>query len=146
MLVRCDAGVATRVSIAWFNPFASAPEIGHLLIAPIEKEPKRRSAVTVFRLFLSGKFGKGPVNLRKIEQRIVSESIRAAGSIEDQPFGHTAKCVERSAVAGSHQHADKSSGALFRWNIFQFPQNPGIVGFIICICIREMRLVGGVTR
>ena len=50
------------------------------LLTPIQELPKRGTPMAV-RGFLHGaEFGKRPLNLRKIKERIVSESVRPRGA------------------------------------------------------------------
>src|SRR6202161_3867364 len=108
---------------------------------PFEEVPERRPAVAAFRLFFRGQLGKCFLDLRKVEQRIVAEAIRAPRSVEDDSFGRAPKCGQTLTVTRGSQHTDKSCCALIRGSALQFAQNARIVRVVVGICVRLMRLL-----
>src|SRR5215831_5494777 len=112
-----------------------------LLVAPLEKKSKRGPTVTIIRLLFCREFGERLLNLRKTKQRIVSESIHPARSLENDALGYAAKCGQRLAISRSRQHAHKPSRTSLRRNVFQFAQHACIVLVIVCILLGEMRPV-----
>src|ERR1700693_6215915 len=110
------------------------------MLTPIEKFPERRAPVAVLRLFFRAQLCKCFLDLREIKQRIVTEAVCAARSVEDYSLGRAAKRSQSLAVAGRGQHANKSSGAFARRNALQFPQNARVVGMVIGVRVRLVRL------
>ena len=97
------------------------------------------------RLLFRAQLGKGFSNLRKIKQRIVAEAIGAAWSIEDDALGSTAEDRKRFSIASGGDDANEASGALIGGNPFQFANQTGIVGLVICVAFRLEGIVSGVT-
>ena len=115
-------------------------------IAPFQKLTESGTAMTVFGLFFGTKLGESFFNLRKIKEGVVSEPVGAARRIEDDSFGSAAKSGQRLSITGGGQQADESRGAPVWWNLAQFAQQTCVVGLVVGILVREMRLVCGIAR
>ena len=85
------------------------------------------------------------MNGRKIEERVVAESVRAARGIEKHAFGLAAKYIQGLTVAGGGDHAYKSGGAIFRGNLSEFANQARVVGLVVGVISDQVRLVGGIT-
>ena len=72
--------------------------------------------MAIFGFLFRAQFGEGLFNGRKIEQRIVSEAVGTARTIENQAFGLALEDGERLAVARGGNPADKACRALLGWN------------------------------
>src|SRR5712692_7440115 len=100
-------------------------------IEPVQELTEGCAAVAVARFLDSRQFRQRFPDLRKIKQGIVSKAVVAAGSIQNCSFNDTVERIERSAIPGDSQHADKSRGALLRRNALELAQHAGVVGFIL---------------
>src|SRR5664279_5665900 len=94
------------------------------MVRPLQKLAEGGSAMTVLGFLLGGQLGKRFVDLGKEEKRIVAESVRAAGGVQNQPFGLAMKCRQGVSVARHGNHADEASGAVFVRNFMQLAQQP----------------------
>src|SRR2546422_1645961 len=112
---------------------------------PLKKCAKRCAAMAELRLLFRAQLGKGFSNLRKIKQRIVAEAVGAAWFVEDNAFGCTAEDSKRFSIASGGDDANEASGALIGWNAFQFANQTGIVGLIICVGFRLAGIVSGIA-
>jgi len=81
------------------------------------------------------------LDLRKIKQRIIAETICSARTVKNDSFGCPAKSRQRLAVPGGGQHADESSSSLSVCNALQLMQNARIVGVVIGVCVGFMRFL-----
>ncbi len=96
--------------------------------------------MAVQRLLLCPQLRKRLSDLRKIKQRIISESIRPPRSIKDDAFGCTVKRSQSLPIPRRGQDANEPARPSFGRYVLQFPQDPGVVGFIIRIPVCFVRL------
>src|ERR1700685_1708369 len=97
-------------------------------------------------LFFGSQFGEGSLNLRKVKERIVAESVGSSRASQDGAFDLSAKGLSGLAVAGGGEDAYEAGAALVGWNIFQFAQQAGVVGFVVGIVVHQVMRVGCVAR
>src|SRR5437667_10763338 len=112
---------------------------------PLKKTAKGGTTMAELRLLFRAQLGKGFSNLREIKQWIVAEAIGAAWFVEDNAFGCTAEDSKRFSIASGGDDANEASGALIGWNAFQFANQTGIVGLIICVAFRLAGSVSGIA-
>ena len=86
------------------------------------------------------------MNCFKEKHRIVAEPVFALKAIENDPLGHASKYSHSFPVSSSRQGAHKSCRPFLAGHAVKLAQHTGIVGVIIAIGIRNMWLVGGVSR
>ncbi len=91
--------------------------------------------MAVLGFLFRSQLGKCFFNLRKIKERIITEAIHPAWSVEDHPISSAAKQGQRFSITRDRQHTDKSSSTLSKWDILQFVQNARIVGSVIGVRI-----------
>jgi len=101
-------------------------------------------AVTSF--LFRAEFGERLLNLREIKQRVVSEAVRAAWSVENQSLGCPAKRSQSLPIARGGQHAHESARTFLGWNLPQLSEQARVVGFVVRILVGQVRLVRGVAR
>ena len=112
---------------------------------PVEEQAEGRATVAVLRFFFRRQFGEGFFNGRKIKQRVIPESTRAAGRIEQQALRLAAKYIQDFPVASDGDHAHEPGGTLFGRNFSKFTNQTGIVGLIVGVVSHQMRLVSGIA-
>ena len=113
---------------------------------PVEELAEGCATVAVLRFFFRRQFGEGFLNGRKIKQRVIPESTRAPGRIEQQALRLAAKYIKDLPVAGDGDHAHEPGGALFGRNLSEFPNQAGIIGLVVGVISHQMRLVSGIAR
>src|SRR5215469_15922196 len=101
--------------------------------------------MAVARLLFRAELGKGLSYVRKIKQRIVAKSIRASKLLLNDAFGSAFKQGESSPVTRGDDPADKSSRALTCRNALDLANELSVVGFVVGIGLRKMRLIGCVA-
>src|SRR5260221_2800310 len=109
---------------------------------PVEKFAEGCSAVTVLGFLFWGQFGEGFLDGWKIKERVVSESVRAAGGIEEHAFGLAAKRVQGLPIASSGDHTNETASAVLRGNFSELADQAGVVGLVVSVVSDEVRLVG----
>src|SRR5271170_4092253 len=102
--------------------------------------------MAVLGFFLWGQFGKGFLNLRKVKEGIVTEAVCASGTVQNCAFDFSPKHFQCLSIASGGKHAYKPAAALVGRNIFQLPQEAGIVGCVISVVVHQVRGVGCVAR
>ena len=119
-----------------------------LPIFPLEKRPKRRTAMAVVRLLFRSEFGEGLANLREVEERIIAKAICSARFPQDLTFGSSVKKTYRVPVTRRGDHADEPGGAKLIRYFVQVAKQAGVVGRIIRIAgiFTGIVLVGRITR
>ena len=101
--------------------------------------------MTVLRLFQRAQLGEGLADLREIKKWIVSESVLTPRRVQDDAFHGSAKGFDITALASHSQDADEARGAFRFRNPFEFAQHTGVVGFVIGVAIRQVRLIRGIA-
>src|SRR6266702_6823326 len=99
-------------------------------IAPPKKLPKRRTAMAHLRLFLRSQLSERLLQLRKIEQGVISESIDSSRFPKQHAFGLSAKMRDLFAVPCQRDHTNKSCRTLRIRNSDRIVQQLRIVSFI----------------
>jgi hypothetical protein len=87
---------------------------------PREKSAKGFASMAYFYAPLGSQFCECQPELRKQEQRIVSEAAHAAWLTQKQSFGVSAKCLKDLSTARGCNHADEASAAAIIWNRCKF--------------------------